>query len=276
MGPDVTGRVLNLVHQADIALAEGKPGDAIRLVEEALERYPALDKPVYICHGIAIGLRAAADLARSARMKQDAAALEGAVEEGERLHQAMMEKVGLPGPKDGWRLEVGCLAAQCDAELSRLHGKPDPEGWDLARDRWLALSMPYRAAYCRFRWAEDSLNAGVDRSEVARALEELSAFLHVLDARLLLDEVRALARRARIDLGDRYSADRYGLTERERDVLAELATGATNRQIAETLFISEKTASVHVSNILRKLDAANRGEAAAAAIREGLVDLTRL
>jgi DNA-binding NarL/FixJ family response regulator len=104
----------------------------------------------------------------------------------------------------------------------------------------------------------------------------LSAFLHVLDARLLLDEVRALARRARIDLGDRYSADRYGLTERERDVLAELATGATNRQIAETLFISEKTASVHVSNILRKLDAANRGEAAAAAIREGLVDLTRL
>jgi DNA-binding NarL/FixJ family response regulator len=276
MGPDVTGRVLNLVHQADIALAEGNPGEAIRLIEEALERYPSLDKPVYICHGLAIALRASADLARSARLKQDHAGIEGAIRTGERFHREMVEKVALPGPEDGWRREVGCLAAQCDAELSRLHGKPDPEAWDLARERWLVLSMPYRAAYCRYRWAEDSLAAGVERSDVSPALEELSDFLRALDARVLLYEVRALARRARIDLGDRYSVDRYGLTEREREVLAELARGATNRQIAEVLFISEKTASVHVSNILRKLEAANRGEAAATAIREGLVDLAEL
>ena len=55
------------------------------------------------------------------------------------------------------------------------------------------------------------------------------------------------------------------LTPREREVLDLLATGATNKSIAETLFITEKTASVHVSNVLAKLDVTNRGEAAALA-----------
>ncbi|WUH78902.1 response regulator transcription factor [Streptomyces sp. NBC_00435] len=58
-----------------------------------------------------------------------------------------------------------------------------------------------------------------------------------------------------------------GLTSRERDVLRLVAVGHTNRQIAEELFISPKTASVHVSNILAKLGVAGRGEAAALAHR---------
>ncbi len=65
-------------------------------------------------------------------------------------------------------------------------------------------------------------------------------------------------------------ADELGLTPREREVLAMVADGRTNRQIAEALFISHKTASVHVSNILAKLGVANRAEAAAAAYRLGL------
>lgn len=65
-------------------------------------------------------------------------------------------------------------------------------------------------------------------------------------------------------------AARAGLTEREHDVLVLVAQGRTNRQIAEELFISVKTASVHVSNILAKLGVANRGEAAATARRLGL------
>jgi DNA-binding NarL/FixJ family response regulator len=97
----------------------------------------------------------------------------------------------------------------------------------------------------------------------------------------LLAEVESLARRARIDLtgpedaggadgGSRKPAaatDRFGLTRREREVLALVAEGRTNRRIAEALFISDKTASVHVSNILAKLGVANRGEAAAVAHR---------
>jgi DNA-binding NarL/FixJ family response regulator len=65
-------------------------------------------------------------------------------------------------------------------------------------------------------------------------------------------------------------ADRLGLTAREREVLALVAAGRTNRQIGEELFISEKTAGVHVSNILGKLGVAGRGEAAAVAHQLGL------
>jgi DNA-binding CsgD family transcriptional regulator len=83
--------------------------------------------------------------------------------------------------------------------------------------------------------------------------------------------------KARIDLAPSKAEDgpeepatttgEFGLTPREREVLALIADGRTNPQIAETLFISPKTASVHVSNILAKLGVANRGEAAAVAHR---------
>jgi DNA-binding NarL/FixJ family response regulator len=99
--------------------------------------------------------------------------------------------------------------------------------------------------------------------------------------RHLLGEVNAFAERTRLPLLDssssaevptatRESVDplvALGLTARERDVLRLLTLGRSNRQIAEELFISPKTASVHVSNILTKLEVGNRGEAAAAAHR---------
>jgi DNA-binding NarL/FixJ family response regulator len=59
------------------------------------------------------------------------------------------------------------------------------------------------------------------------------------------------------------------LTEREREVLSLIARGKSNREIGTELFITPKTASVHVSNILGKLGAASRTEAAAIAYREG-------
>jgi DNA-binding NarL/FixJ family response regulator len=103
-----------------------------------------------------------------------------------------------------------------------------------------------------------------------------------LRAAPLRAEIGRLARRARVDLDsaspgiDADDAERvpapFGLTPRERQVLALVADGRTNRQIAEALFINEKTASVHVSNILSKLGVANRGEAAAVAHRVGLAD----
>ena len=68
------------------------------------------------------------------------------------------------------------------------------------------------------------------------------------------------------------AADPFGLTAREREVLALVATGQTNRRIADTLFISESTAGVHVSNILGKLGVTSRTEAAAVAVRLGLAE----
>ena len=69
---------------------------------------------------------------------------------------------------------------------------------------------------------------------------------------------------------DDSSIERLGLTSREAEVLALVATGQTNRQIGEQLFVSEKTASVHVSNILRKLGVTSRVDAAAVAQRLGV------
>jgi DNA-binding CsgD family transcriptional regulator len=66
--------------------------------------------------------------------------------------------------------------------------------------------------------------------------------------------------------------DAFGLSPREREVLALIAEGRTNREIGERLFISQKTVGVHVGNILAKLDVSGRVEAAAVAIRLGLTD----
>jgi DNA-binding NarL/FixJ family response regulator len=63
------------------------------------------------------------------------------------------------------------------------------------------------------------------------------------------------------------------LTERETEILLEISQGKTNKEIAEALFISERTVKFHVSAILRKLDAANRTEAVKTAVQLGLVEL---
>ena len=107
-----------------------------------------------------------------------------------------------------------------------------------------------------------------------------------LCARPLIEEVQQLARYARLELTDEpaaapaaeasaaesSAADRLGLTPREIDVLILVAEGKTNVQIGKALFISDKTASVHVSHILAKLGASNRVEAAGIAHRLGLVE----
>jgi DNA-binding NarL/FixJ family response regulator len=103
-----------------------------------------------------------------------------------------------------------------------------------------------------------------------------------LRARPLTAELEALARRARLTLdegeADGAPADsddaaaRVGLTARELEVLRLVAAGQTNRAIGQSLYISEKTVSVHISRILAKLDAGGRVEAAGLAHRLGLLE----
>jgi len=107
-------------------------------------------------------------------------------------------------------------------------------------------------------------------------LRDAHAVAARIGARPLAAELELLAQRARLDLtppsaeppsGKRALEETLGLTPREADVLALIARGYTNREIASTLVISIKTAGVHVSHILRKLDAPNRQQAAAIAHR---------
>jgi len=148
-------------------------------------------------------------------------------------------------------------------------------------EAWERLGRPYLAAYARWREAEARLAARGDRGQAAAALRAALDTAERLSADPLAREITALAGRARLTLdADEPEATpeepdegaRLGLTTREREVLALVALGRTNRQIADELFISENTAGVHVSNILGKLGVAGRGEAAAVAYRLGLVE----
>jgi DNA-binding NarL/FixJ family response regulator len=144
---------------------------------------------------------------------------------------------------------------------------------------WERLGQPYRIAYASFRQAEALLAGTGDRNDAAAVLRRAADLTGHLGARPLDGEITALARRARLHLasdttapatGASTSAVELGLTSRETEVLTLVAAGRSNRQIAQALFISPKTASVHVSNILAKLGVHTRVEAAAIAHRLGL------
>ncbi|MEU9353715.1 AAA family ATPase [Streptomyces griseoloalbus] len=168
------------------------------------------------------------------------------------------------------------------AELRRAEGRPAPDAWSTAVEAVEPLGRPYDLARVRFRLAEALLASGAGDDERARATELLrlvNAVARHLGAAPLARSATLLAQRARLALAPAGRAaapapadpaDALGLTGRERDVLRLVAAGHTNRRIAEELFISPKTASVHVSNILAKLGVSGRGEAAAVAHRLGL------
>ncbi|MFD9393077.1 AAA family ATPase [Streptomyces sp. NPDC060000] len=169
------------------------------------------------------------------------------------------------------------------AELLRAEGRTDPDDWSEVVAAFECLERPYDLARTRHRLAEALLSLGGDdeRERAAELLRLVRAVAAHLGARPLTEAVTLLGRRARLSLAPAAGpaavpADptdplaTLGLTGRERDVLRLVCAGRTNRQIAEVLFISPKTASVHVSNILSKLDVSGRGEAAAVAHRLGL------
>ncbi|WP_055469445.1 helix-turn-helix transcriptional regulator [Streptomyces ardesiacus] len=173
------------------------------------------------------------------------------------------------------------------AELHRARDRDTPQLWSEAVTAFERVERPYELACVRHRLAAALLATGGE-DERARATELLRLARTVADhlgARPLSDAVNLLGRRARLTLGRAVPepaaapadpAEALGLTGRERDVLRLVSEGRTNRQIAEELFISPKTASVHVSNILAKLGVSGRGEAAALAHRLALFPDERL
>jgi ATP/maltotriose-dependent transcriptional regulator MalT len=269
---------------AAIALQEGRLEAARDAVAEGLASLAHSDSPTLVCEICRTGLAVEAAIAERAgagRADGDMAAARTAADSllaRARAAATADHVVSMP-LLDAW-------LAGAEAEWSRAAGHSDPERWAATGDAWEKLGCPHETAYARLRQSEALLGVNPPRDAVAALLRGAARTADELGARPLAAEITALARRTRIELApaDRSEAsgteggvgqpaepgDSLGLTAREREVLALLAEGRTNRQIAAALFISDKTASVHVSNILAKLHVANRGEAAAVAHRLGL------
>jgi ATP/maltotriose-dependent transcriptional regulator MalT len=258
---------------AELALWRGALERARKLVAQAVPQVEA--DPRYAAPLYALGLRIEADhdeLVRALHPGERAGDDGTAAALLQRLdHAAAGPAVGIPEPA-AWR-------ATALAEHTRQQGRSDPAAWAAAVTAWGRLDQPYRVAYACFRQAEALMATG-DRDAATTALRRAAAITGRLGARPLDGEVRALARRARLALAPLPEAapevsaptpaERLGLTPREAEVLALVAAGRSNQQIAQALFISPKTASVHVSNILAKLQVHTRVEAAAIAHRLGL------
>jgi ATP/maltotriose-dependent transcriptional regulator MalT len=176
--------------------------------------------------------------------------------------------------------------AMTAAEVARAAGSVDPEVWQAVAELWRGVQRPYELAESLLRLAEVCAVTG-HRGRAQDAAAEAYRIVTEIGAAALAEQVAQLGRQARLDLAPDAAADlaadpapvgsarpdeleRFGLTQREREVLAMVAAGRTNPEIAKSLFISPKTASVHVSNILAKLGVASRVEAATMAHRLGI------
>ncbi len=171
-----------------------------------------------------------------------------------------------------------------EAEHARASGAAETQAWSAAVAAWQGTGQPYPLAYALLRLAQAHALDG-HRQEAEQAVRHAHALADRLGAAPIAEEAVALARRARLSLepitgaapGGSAPAEPsapdelapFGLTEREREVLALLAAGRSNPEIGQALFISTKTVSVHVSNILAKLGVSGRVEAAAVVHRLG-------
>jgi DNA-binding CsgD family transcriptional regulator/tetratricopeptide (TPR) repeat protein len=218
-----------------------------------------------------LGLAAEANGAARARADGDQAALAEATAVG----RALLERSGrVERQARAVGRQVGPEAlgwlARAEAEWTRLQGRSDPHAWQAAVEAF-SYGHVYEVARCRWRLAEALLGAG-QREQATVAARAAHATAVRLGAEPLQGVLEALARRGRLNLGAGLPAERplAGLTRRELEVLRLLVEGRSNRQIAEQLFISGKTANVHVTNLLAKLGVHSRLEAAATARRLGL------
>ena len=169
------------------------------------------------------------------------------------------------------------IALQAAAERSLLRSSGDAASrWRECVAAWESLGRPYEAAFARVRVAEALLRGRGGRPGATESLAAALATALELGAVPLRDEVTALARTARLRVETAPAQERArpaapGLTDREHQVLALVAQGRTNREIGESLFMSPKTASVHVTHVLQKLGVSTRVQAATVAATHGLL-----
>jgi DNA-binding CsgD family transcriptional regulator len=267
LGPLAAARI-------ELELWTGGAEAAAALVADTLARVGDGELLSYTARVYELGTRACAERAAGSLHAERVVSGQRAIAE------QLLLRLDLLSERLGETLPPGVTArrAVAAAEISRLDGFGDERLWTDAQSRWDASGHLFDAAYARWRRADALLGTGGDRPAAQTLLQEARGIAVELRAQPLREGLEQLARRARIglttDQGPAPSAgpllEQLELTPRELEVLALLSDGMTNREIATELFISDKTASVHVSRILAKLSVPNRTAAAAAAHQLGI------
>jgi DNA-binding CsgD family transcriptional regulator/tetratricopeptide (TPR) repeat protein len=268
----------------ELALWEGRDDEAGAAVAEGLrwcaERDPDGTLLQRTSRWYALALRLEADRVERAAARRAPEEVAAARRRAAPVLTTLDRLAAAPTPQARSPWIIGQLLLS-RAEQSRLEGRSDPERWQAATAAWERLEHPFEAAYARYRQAEALLAGGAFHKQAETVLRAAHQTAVTLGAKPLRREIGLLAQRGRLHLQEPVDAATepkappspaasLGLTRRETEVLVLVAAGRTNRQIGQALFITPKTASVHVSRILAKLGVAGRGEAAAIAHRLGL------
>jgi DNA-binding NarL/FixJ family response regulator/tetratricopeptide (TPR) repeat protein len=270
---------------AELALADGRIADARAAIADGFAALACAEDLLRATRLVWMGLRVEADAAARAGARGEPGPDGWAVESNETMLEALEEDPAMFG--EGPRNVLMAHAERL--RLRQVAGEPESAAEVAAAfargaEAFEAIELPVQATYGRFREAE-ALVAAADRAAATASLRRAHVSAVEVGLVALRAEIEALARRARIDLeapaeeaapveADDLAA-RLGLTPRELEVLLLVAEGRTNREVGAELFMSEKTASVHVSRILAKLGVSSRVEAAAVAHRLGLTAAAR-
>lgn len=284
---DLVGEIHAAIGLARVARedAAGDPARRLERSRSALDRLDQLDG----LDSFVIRSRLAAEAASAAA--DLTAALQSRRDDASRIHEAVAQ--ARSAASYAADLDAGLIiadtvsvpwtrvnAALAAAEAARAEGRDDPASWPPIAEGFQAMELRPRVAYAKFRQASALFSVG-DRAAAEAALLEAHELASSIGMTVLDRRIAALARAVRIELtmpaaanGPSLStelADPWGLSMREREVLALVADGRTNGEIGERLFISAKTASVHVTHILDKLGVSSRTEAAILASQAGIL-----
>jgi DNA-binding CsgD family transcriptional regulator len=235
------------IRAAQLEIARGDPKQARAWLEEALAICQAAGERTYTAKCCSVGMEVEA-------------ATDNQVAAGVLL--ARLDSIEAEGPL---LAEPAAYVAMARAEYAELESQPHAESWERAAAAWERCGDVYWTAVARFRQADAILRAHGDRAHAAALAHSALETARRLGASPLVSQLEVLHQRGR--LNDGTVVPDLGLTSREAEVLSLVAQGRTNRQIGEALYISEKTASVHVTNLLRKLGVNSRGAAAEVARR---------
>ncbi|MEU8328970.1 AAA family ATPase [Micromonospora sp. NPDC048839] len=261
-----------LTLRAGLAMWEGRHDVARLAVQRGLTESRSDDVTILsalVWHG----LRAEAEAHASRTVAVDPTVVRRLRDVADRVAR---KSVGAAGPV---RSVVEGFLALCAAEVSRLDSS-DPDLWAASVAEWDRRHHPYPAAYSRLRQAEALLARRSRLATAGKLLREAYRVAQGLGAVPLTSEIRELAGRARVSLEEHEAVsggrsapaeasddELAPLTAREREVLALVAEGLTNKEIGQRLFISERTIGVHVSHIFDKLQVRTRVQASAIQLR---------